>query len=141
MAGLDNWMNRTGAKEREFGIIPDNWVTHRANPQSAINLRGFEEEEPVSSNCMLRVLEWMGVYKEGESITVAKIIVLNHESSAYLKYNLLNTLACLLSSWMYVYMAAFRINPKAGEEQNPAEITMFWAAIIFELNFAFHCGI
>lgn len=49
------------------------------------------------------------------------MLTIDHEGGAYIAFNSLVTICCLVSSFMYLFFAAFRISPEFSYEEHLLE--------------------
>lgn len=71
------------------------------------------------------------------SINISEYVVINHNSGGYLMFNFFVTACCLVSSYIYVFMAAHRIQLEASHaahQHSATIIFMYFFEAIFALD-------
>lgn len=95
-----------------------------------------DENQTFKPGKILKFLQRIGLitiaWKPDGSLDVTRMFTINHESQGYLYFNLIVTVACLLSSYMYVYMAAHRISVESI--QDPEAVLMVVFEVIFLID-------
>ena len=64
-------------------------------------------------------------WKPNGEIDIDEMVVINHNSKFYLFWNILVTVCCLLSSNLYLYMAANKLTEKTASRDTIATMILF----------------
>ena len=80
------------------------YIPHGRNSEESIDINDIINEPSTLS----KIFPCVKPNTRLEDLTLSGVVVIDHESAAYVKFNFLVTICCLLSSYMYVTLAAFR---------------------------------
>lgn len=74
------------------------------------------------------------------SIDMSGYVVIDHNSERYLMFNFFVTFCCLVSSYIYVYMAAHRIQMESSEDPlSPTVFLVYFFEGVFALDIGVNC--
>ena len=113
---------------KKLGILPENWYFSKYNPDTIRRMRDADNwsDDEICCGCISRNGDQEMLEDRGSCIDK---LVFSEENLLYLFFNFIVSVLNLVSSYFYIYLAAFR--SETSDEQMQIVIT-------FECIFGFH---
>lgn len=113
-------------REQKFGILPGDWSRSLSNP---VHVKKIQDKltENVKTEKSVDMADMFN------NFMVSKMVLIHHDGAPYLMFKFLVTFNCLISSYLYVYLAAFRLVDSTL--QDDPNILLFSLVLVFEMLF------